>query len=1278
MLQGFKPLGKWARRLVLPGLLVLAVATGLGWLLLSWSIAGAAGRLLSEATGAEARVGSAVLRWDGTVVLRDVSVGLRAPSGEAGRIFEADRVEIKHRVSSFLRGRFKPRSVTLIGPVLYVTEDTEADRFNLQSLWRPAEPVGPAPAVVATIPDVYVGGGEVRFGEAEGGVYKPWGSVRFNGYINPMPGGTGEYFYRLQQEVPGDLSGGAVALTGRINLVRGSIEGKLENVQLDQGSGRMLPGEVRRLWQRLDPAGLLRWARFRYDAGEPGGFRAEVAVEDAAVTLPHGENGFRMTEVSGLFTFRPDSIGIERLTGRFEDLVCKVDGRVEGFHRDAPFSLSIRTNPFAIPTQPRHLPTLPSAVQEQMQRFSPTGVFEALVQVHRDEPGGAVCYEGVVRVSDATLCYEKFRYPLHEVAGELRFDAERIEIVELTGSGPTGARVTIRGEVTPPGKYPRVNLTIDAEDAPIDEVLYAALPEKHRRVADLFFDQQAYRSLLDRGLIRAAGEGVGRGGRWAEEGSLREAAAGGGGAASRAIPDPDAAGGSSEDLAVPSAPSEPPAPVFELGGRATCHVIVERERGPDTKHQLTIELRPAGVNLVMGRWAYPMRAEGGLIRITRDRTTLQGVQLRGPTGASGQVSGTIETTPSEDGGRAMARVRVSVGDLRLPLDELALATVPPGLQQTLRDLRLRGDLAGGGEVFTDEQGELDYRIALDFQNGSAAPYGGGFKVEQLAGAVELRRGGARVDSLRGRHGESSLTFSADSRWADGEQRLAVVLQARDLDLREPVLDLLPPDNPFGTRARQLRERLRVEGLVDATLEYQTGGNRDALYRLELSPKQLRMDVQQRTVTLSNMSGKLTLTPDHLALEGVGGTLEGGRFYASGTATLGEEQHVELQLEAEATEFSPAVRALLPAEVVSVIDKLDLHGTYQLQDGRLSVEINGSQRPGFQFRGKARLVDAGATVGVPLTGINGDLYIEAYRTAESPQPWLDLHLDARRLLAAGRLISPLSIHLASGETPQRLVLRDLRGRCYGGSLLGAGQIVLAEPGMYRTRLVLQDVALDPFIHPGRYPDWGEPGSQTASTDSNNHEGGAGASPATVGRPQTGVLAASLTVEGSLADPNRRRGRGEVEIRDAGLYEVPLAMAVMQIMNLSLPASRSFDRASARYLIDDDLVRFDSIRFEAPTIEIAGTGTMRYSTLQLNVDMFTKNPAGLRFGLLSDLFQVFKDELLSIHVDGTLDQPEPRPSSFQGIRRSWQEIFGTRRKPSQAPLPAVAGKPQISPQ
>lgn len=1213
-------------------------------------VAKLAGDLLAAMTGTDVRIDSAQLGLDGAITLQGLELRIAGMPSDAAKLFDADQVLIKHDLLSLLKGTFHARTLTFINPALHLTEESDTGHFNYHTLQqqRRAQPAGQPGQTAVHLPEIFIRNGQVRFGQSQDDQFNLVGTMNISGTLTASLGTPGQYDFKMRQHYKDLLSGQTrPVLSGKIDMNRLTVAAKLEQFTFDSPQRIMLPQELRRWWDQLEPVGSLPLVRFGYDPDPKLGFHAELELSGVSITLPYGELDSRMTNVSGRFTIDNDQITITNLSGQIEDLHYTINGQVFGLNRDAPFKLSIRTQPFALPEEPRYLLALPSKFQKHFRRFTPSGNFEALVILERRAPGGRLIYDGVVEVSQAKILYEKFKYPLTDVKGQLRFDDEKIELVALQGRGPTGADVTINGRIAPPQDGAAVHVVVTAVDIPIDQTLYDAIPQQRRPAMDMFFHRPSYQRLIDSGWVQTTQQ-QNQITDQLEELRIKR----------RAIESDtphDTIGLAELDKQIEHLSAQAQTPVFDLGGKTTVSTQVSRALGPKKPYLTTVSLDVSGVQALFKYWPYPLRGTHGRLLITPDKIVVDDAQLRGFNDVEGTLTGTI-APPTEDDAKAQSP-QLELAIENVPIDDLLLASIPEPQDQWLRRSHLQGMLNADGVIRQNDSGDVDFQVNIKLDNGTAQPYGGQFHIEHVAGQAVLTTHGFEIPSLIGRRGPGALELSGQAKWQDDHSWAHWDLKIGALDLDNVVIDLLPPDDPATDRIRQLFDTYHPTGTLDATLHYRVKDDQPATYSVDLKPQQLNLVLDDQPIALSDFTGQLTATTTKVELDKWGASFDSGRFLASGQIEFAPQLNYSLTFGAQSDRIDPVTRAMLPEAVVSVIDALSLDGAYEIRAAHLFYDPQ--QHNSYRFGATAALTNASAVIGVPMNQINANLTIQTEGQTDTDWPKLDLRIDAQSMLAADRHISPLSVRIATGDRPNQLKVHELVGYCYGGTLMGAGEILLGDIDQYRMNLVLQNVALNPFIYPQKYPDgWTD---STAPIGPENED------------PYTGTIAASLGIQGLIDPSSALLGRGEVEIRNSNLYEVPLSMALLQLLNISLPASRAFDRASASYVIDNDIVRFDSIRFEAPTIEIIGVGTMQYSTLGLDLDLYTRNPTSPKLGALSDLFRVFKDELLSIHVTGTLDDPSPRATSFQGIKRSWREVFGSDGQADYRPLTAKRGAP-----
>ena len=560
-------------------------------------------------------------------------------------------------------------------------------------------------------------------------------------------------------------------------------------------------------------------------------------------------------------------------------------------------------------------------------------------------------------------------------------------------------------------------------------------------------------------------------------------------------------------------------------------------------------------------------------------------------------------------------------------------------------LRLRGHLDATARVF-DREGKNDFEVEIGLAKVAAAPIGSRFQFDDLAGTATVGRDSLRVDGISGTRGDSRLTWSGQARWPDGRTTWRWRIEGDQMRFEEPLLDLLttlaPSMKPMAERVALLQQRHKPVGQFGGHLDLTGADETPTDFRLSVRPAKIEFDLSDRRVAFHDMSGAVTIDADHITFDRLGAAFEKGRTTLKGSWQRGGDRKLDLYLDARVEGFERVTRSLLPAPLVRSIDQLNLNGTFETKGTRITSRSDERGARGLEVKGEARVADASAILGVALTDVQGRLAYGVVTRHDRPWPRIDLTLEADRLRAAGRLVKPLEIAFDNAEEPEVLAIRKLEGRCYGGTVLGSGKVALDRDGRHDVRLVLQDAQLAPILDP------------KASAEQN----------ASANKPLEvyGQVSASLAMGARRdGDALRRTGRGEITINNANFYEFPLGMAVVQLLNLSLPSSNAFNRAVAQFVINGDELIFDRLQFDSEAIQIVGSGTMKIDTHELDLDMVSRNPSGLRLGHLSALIGKVKDELIAIHIGGTLAKPDASVTTLRGTQKSWLNIFGGKSKP-----------------
>ncbi len=1220
-----KPRRRWLRAVILV-LALCAICLGVvSYMTRSARLIRVAESFLEDSVGCEARVGGVNLTWDGVLTVDGIDLSVPGGSGESARLLHSDRVVVEFRLLPLLIGRARAASVALTQPTLYLTEDLDDGRFNYEKLITLPSDENDRGGLPKVLPELFLSGGEVRFGQVVSGVYQPVQTFAFDGALAADDSRAGGYTFSLNQDAGEQTRAGRAdgpSIHGAIDLRAPRIEVQIDRFAFTGPHRYLLPQEMRLWWDSLSPQGTLPTVIFdaRLDESEQFVLTAQMQLDGIGLLLPIEEGEpLRLTDVSGAVRLTESVIELQSVAGEIEGITFVADGHVDGFDTDSPMSISVTTEPFDIPAEGGIWPKLPQQVRRYQERFSPQGSYRAKVTIDRPAPGAKLHFHGYMDLLDTRFKYNKFPYPAERLTGRVTFDEQRVQLNDLVGIGPSGGRAIVSGTIIPPGGDGAVDIAIRGEGFPVDDFLLDAMKPKHRKVMDMFFNRAGYEDLLAHGVVRTGAEST----------------------SNAAVPSdtPDTPG------------PQPAVPVFEPGGTASMVVRIQRPAGPGQKYRVTTDLDVTGLRSVFSFWHYPLFAERGRVLITPEDVRVHGVHLRAIGGGGGVVQGRLEL-PGDD--RTLTP-SLQLSSIKLPIDNVLIASIPEPKDRWVRSLNLTGTLIGTGEVYADADGEVAFTVDTRLQDGIAVPNAGGYTLDDIQGHVTVERTRVQIERLVCRHGDGSITLDGQTDF--GEQGVGVDLRFAGDDLRiEPsLIDLLP----IGHEGRPLLTGLftdyQPDGQLDADLHYQSGDREPDRFTLGVEPKSLSLDYAGQRIELTDLTGRAELTPQNASLHGIAGRFAAGVFEVDGEVRLGDDSGVNLTFDVTADRIDATSRAVLPPAVLTIIDKLSVQGPYSVEDAHLLTWPSVQQGPTMIFEGDVQLSDARAQVGVPVTELDAVFDMRVVTFADQRWPHTDIRIHADRLRAADRLIERVTLTAETGKHPWLIELADVKGMIYGGTLVGWGQLRMGQDAAFGFDLTLQEVELEPFINP----------LETAKSTGSDEDDPAGL---TTRNMASGLLSAGLTIRIPTDDPGQRQGRGVVTVRDAKLYDRPLTLALLQAANLALPSESSFDRAAARFLVYGETVQFDDIRFEAPAFVIAGSGTMDYPSTELDLRMVTHNPAAPDLGPVSSLVRTFKDELLGIEVRGTLAEPRARVVTLEGFFRSWGRIFGETSAPLTDDVPA----------
>ncbi|MEM6334211.1 MAG: hypothetical protein AAF823_12815 [Planctomycetota bacterium] len=1189
--------------------------------------------LLERVTGATAVIDRAHLTATGEVELMGVALRLPGDARLAASLFHAERIVLRPDPVALLAGRIEAKSIRVIRPSLYVTEDLSTGLYTLQLL-SPSSDEGDdgaeqGAALPDRLPSLLMRDAMLHFGTRdEAGMYRALGVVPLDGQLIEEVGGSSAYRFVLSRPESG--GGGGVeadagfSVVGRLDLEARSLDVRMEG----QGEVRryFMPSVARAWWERLDPEATLSQLRVRVDPD--AGRRIEIGLTGGALTLPIGEQPPRFEGVSGGLTITDDRLEIVDLAGLAEGLPFVVNGWLGGLDpRVDPLGLTVDIEPVDLPEEPGIIFGLPPVVKKEYDRFTPTGRFAARARISRERPGDELAYAADIRLIDVTAAYHRFPLPLEAVRGVIRVDPAGVWIDGLTAEAPGEADVTIAGSIAPANNAGVIDLSIDGVGLKLDESLLGVMEPGQRRAFETFFDPAGYASLVADGLVGG------------EDGEAKPQSGGAG---------------------------------FAFGGAIDLGVRVTRPGGGGHPLRVvsTVRVGEEALGVVPSFWRYPLSAVSGAVVIAPESIGIESLELVTPTDGSAVVTGVVDRPT-----RSTIAPRVRIERADLPIDRLLIESIPEAERKWVSDLHFSGGrLAAEGLVSLDEAGAIDWAIDARVVDGAAHPFLGGYELAGVTGGARLTRDAIELTGIEGEHDRATHTIDGVVRWAE-PAAIDLRLGGRRVEVSDALLGLIPPDLGQRAEVAELFATYKPRGVTDATVrltlpeaadEVVDGAAVDGEVELDvellLEPRRLTVEYQGQDVRATSMGGAVRVKGDDIALEALSGNFGGkadGWFEAWGHATRQEPRRLAVNFKAGSRAFDSNTRGVLPTEVTAALEAMSFDGGYEIVEGRL-VHAPGAtgDEPMLDFAARVNLTGVSLDVGVEIAEMDGAMELSAQAFADRLGPGLELAMVADRLTIERREVSPMRLLLRTDPDGRELEIVEARGSMYGGTAVLQGRVGLLDDARASLEAQLVGVELGPFREPG-----GDESDGAEVEVLREHDAlGEGAGEEVAWEPEeqtTGRLDARLALDFALDEPGDRLGHGAFSVTEARLYEQPLATTLLDTLNLSLPGTSHFDRASAVFAVAGDRVVFDEVRIEAvgnalapsggqqTTIEIVGDGSMAWEAQTLDLLLVTRNPGWPHLGPLSDLFNVVKDQLVAVVVEGTLEEPVVRPASLTAL-------------------------------
>jgi hypothetical protein len=327
-------------------------------------------------------------------------------------------------------------------------------------------------------------------------------------------------------------------------------------------------------------------------------------------------------------------------------------------------------------------------------------------------------------------------------------------------------------------------------------------------------------------------------------------------------------------------------------------------------------------------------------------------------------------------------------------------------------------------------------------------------------------------------------------------------------------------------------------------------------------------------------------------------------------------------------------AALPQRLRKAVLALNPTGLMNLRGSLNVYGAAGSPHPPeaswdteIQFRGGT--LDAG----VQLENLEGSIRLVGGFDGQQAQSWGELNFDSliwkdfQFTDVTGPLwIDDTRVILGTGAEPPGKAPRHLTGALCGGAVAADCWVALGPAPRYQLQASLVEGDLARL-----------------------------AQEAVAGRQKlSGKVAGNLELRGEGRGLHALTGRGNLTLRDADIYELPLMVALLKILSVRPPDTTAFTESDMQFVIRGNHMYFNRLNFNGDAISLRGDGDVDFNRqIRLNFHAAV-GKRELNIPIVRELMKGASQQFMQIQVTGTIDAPVTNSVAFPGVNQAFREL------------------------
>lgn len=679
---------------------------------------------------------------------------------------------------------------------------------------------------------------------------------------------------------------------------------------------------------------------------------------------------------------------------------------------------------------------------------------------------------------------------------------------------------------------------------------------------------------------------------------------------------------------------------FNPRGRLDVEVMLtqpEGEVGMPVSWQSNTTITLDDVSATYVRLPYPVDHLTGTLVVAKDKIQL--LDLKGENG---------DTRVEIEGGAGYNREGMTDLDLAISahgvaLDKNLFSTLPADLRQQLEAFHPTGRFDCETSLTIEpETGAVRYSSQVTLEDVAVRHETLPVEVRGVAGRLTVTNDRIAVHHLTGGYEEATISAQGSVSWADGRFAPEFTIRTENLRLDDRVVAALP------AKPRSLLRDWQIDGSIATETTIQAGPaatNGQTSIRTLVRLSHATLQHPKLPAPLHDVVGQVEIDGSVVRATGIEARYGSAKLHADlDFRRTAEGDEADIRLSATGIRLDDSMRGLLPEQIAGAWDRLHPEGLINLRlDSLRSYRARPDHPPEWSIVGYVELVDVGLPGAAELEGISGVLVGSGMVSDRLGGAHISGELSLTEMKLLGRRFSRIEADWSFARAADGrgfLVLEPARGLIYEG--MATGKVEVAFDGSetsYSLAATIQGMQIEPFLNAPR-------NARLADRKPINARG---------------VADVHFYLSGSVGEPSSKQGGGRLEILDGHIYRFPIILAILNVLNLSVPDEDVFEDARAEFFIAGDRMQLRDISLRGSVLGLVGSGTLSLPDQGVDLSFVNVGPRGwAAIPLLANVIEGTSRELVELHVTGPLSRPTVRARPFRGVREELERLF-QKRKP-----------------